>query len=236
MGWELLRGQLGNLAAMGAPRDPPVPTFIENGTLSASSTTFTKTGAAFGSADANRRVIVAFGGAVVDAGRTLVSATIGGVAATVHIQKNQNDTSWSGEISAVVPTGTTGDIVLTMADSVFSPNYYSLWTADNSLFNSTTPNTGSGGVTGDVSVTTGSVTSLADGFIIAVTGFGNGGSKVTNTVTDTASDTFTIDVVTPSANGQLMAASASAIAGGSITVTSGWTGSFDAAICATAWR
>lgn len=68
----------------------------------------------FGPAHAARRIIVPFAGRSVDNPRSLQSASIGGVSATVHIfRANDNANSQNGHagiISALVPTGTTGTV------------------------------------------------------------------------------------------------------------------------------
>lgn len=70
------------------------------------------------------------------AARALLNATIGGVAATIHAQNNSlYGTFFSGTaiISAVVPTGTTADVVGTFATG--SGASYSMWVASYSVTN-----------------------------------------------------------------------------------------------------
>lgn len=77
------------------------------------------TSVSFGTADTNRRVfqIVHWYGTAAGA-RTISSATIGGVSATVHTQTFNRDTGTSDTygvavISAAVPTGTSGTVSIT---------------------------------------------------------------------------------------------------------------------------
>jgi hypothetical protein len=76
-----------------------------------SETTYNFTSQNFGSARKYRRIIVAVSG-YRDAGGTVSSATIGGVSATVHVNKSQAYSSIA-IISAVVPTGTSGTVSIT---------------------------------------------------------------------------------------------------------------------------
>ena len=75
-----------------------------------SSTTFTSQ--AIGTAAANRKVVVGFT-AHNNASGILTAVTVGGVSATALVQFNAADTADAELWIASVPTGTTGDIVLT---------------------------------------------------------------------------------------------------------------------------
>ncbi len=83
-------------------------------------TTVTFSNQAIGAADANRRVYVGAGGLIL-AGRTLVSATIGGISASLHVS-NSNDSEgneyFAAIFSAAVPTGTTANVVLTFSGTL----------------------------------------------------------------------------------------------------------------------
>jgi|SRR3989304_700982 len=75
-------------------------------------TVYTFTNHAIGDADPTRRVVVAVSlGFNAAGGQTLASATIGGIAATIHVQLGSQDCV--AIISALVPTGTTATIVIT---------------------------------------------------------------------------------------------------------------------------
>jgi hypothetical protein len=72
---------------------------------------------AIGAADPTRRVVVTvtnFSGTI-----GLSSATIGGIAATIHISQGDGFIESSAIISALVPTGTTADIVLTFSGTPY---------------------------------------------------------------------------------------------------------------------
>lgn len=85
--------------------------FVSN---SGSATTYTFTAAALGVADAAREIVLGIGwvnGAGVN--RTLVSTTIGGVSASIIDQGSSSSGSGCAIVQANVPSGTTGDIVVT---------------------------------------------------------------------------------------------------------------------------
>lgn len=77
---------------------------------------YTATGILFGPAAANRRMIVCF--ACRD--EEILSATIGGVPATIHgsqLAKNTTPRMNTAIFSAIVPTGASGDIVVTFGSA-----------------------------------------------------------------------------------------------------------------------
>ena len=90
----------------GAPELEYLQVTPDNGT--AASYTFPSQN--LGEADASR-IIVVFIRGYRDAGGTISSVTIGGVAATIHLNNSIGDGS-TATVSAVVPTGTSGDIVV----------------------------------------------------------------------------------------------------------------------------
>jgi hypothetical protein len=78
-------------------------------------TTYTFSGLALGAADATRFIVVGISANATN-GRTISSASIGGVAATVDLLYQNSGNSRNGHagfISAAVPTGVTGDVVVT---------------------------------------------------------------------------------------------------------------------------
>jgi hypothetical protein len=80
-------------------------------------------GASIGVADATRRVVVVFHWGVTNAARTVTSATIAGVAATIHAQVTNGPTAAQQNtgvaiFSALVPSGTTGTIAITLNGTV----------------------------------------------------------------------------------------------------------------------
>lgn len=71
-----------------------------------------------GTASSDRIVIVAVNGVNVSSGTSLSSATIAGVSATILVQRTNNAAgvdNITAVIAAAVPTGTTGDVVLTFS-------------------------------------------------------------------------------------------------------------------------
>lgn len=77
-------------------------------------TVYSFTGLAIGAAEANRRVVVIVG----NRGDAIDSATIGGVAATIHgVRASTSALNECAIISAVVPTGTVADVVITLVSS-----------------------------------------------------------------------------------------------------------------------
>lgn len=84
-------------------------------------TTYTFSAVDIGAADTNRMVVVAIAtSSNASSTRTVSSATIGGVSATVNVQVSAAAASFRSAhiISAVVPTGTTGDVVITMSGTM----------------------------------------------------------------------------------------------------------------------
>jgi hypothetical protein len=100
-------GRFGGAAA-------PSNTFESTTSLSTNLTTYSFATQGIGAADATRRVVVgvAWGHTLT---RTLSSATIGGVGATIHVQTNAVNIDGTALISAAVPTGTTATIDITFS-------------------------------------------------------------------------------------------------------------------------
>lgn len=101
-------------------------------TQDAAHTTYTFTAAAIGSAAADRCVVVGVGG-VNGSSRTISSVTIGGVSATsIAFVEGSGGGAFvpSGLFAAVVPTGTTGDVVVTYSGAA-SRASIGVWAAYN---------------------------------------------------------------------------------------------------------
>lgn len=80
----------------------------------ASSTTYTFSSAGLGAADAAREIVLCVGwvnGAGV--ARSISTVTVGGISASIVAQHTTASGAGSGIVQAAVPTGTTGDIVVT---------------------------------------------------------------------------------------------------------------------------
>ena len=91
-------------------------TFKQADKLDTDLTEYTFANVSFGSAASDRFIIVQVAARGVGTTRTLNSATIGGVSATISVQLSNTsggNTTVSAIIIAAVPNGTTGDVVLT---------------------------------------------------------------------------------------------------------------------------
>lgn len=95
-------------------------TYIDETTDLSNASEYTFSGASIGTAASDRRVHVLVMG---EGGNpaTLTSATVGGIAATINVQRSSGDLT-TAIITAAVPTGTTADIVLTFFASKNSAN------------------------------------------------------------------------------------------------------------------
>jgi len=103
------------LQAMAASASYPSISYIGNNSTATNSTSHTFSGQSIGATGNNRYIAVCISGYQSSVG-ALSSATIGGVSATIAVQANGTNTV-SAIIIAAVSTGTTGDIVLTWANS-----------------------------------------------------------------------------------------------------------------------
>lgn len=89
--------------------------FLQATPNSADLTTYTFSSENFGTADADRYIIVGIVARKAGATTTISSVTIGGVSATITAQQSNSDsnTNVAGIAIAKVPTGTSGDVVVT---------------------------------------------------------------------------------------------------------------------------
>lgn len=115
------------LSGFGASSDAPVTpaslSYIGLSSDNTASSTPSYSGVSIGAADSTRRVFAVVHWGVTNAARTLSSATIGGVAATIHAQTTTGPTSAQNDtgvaiFSALVPTGTTATVAMTFSGSV----------------------------------------------------------------------------------------------------------------------
>lgn len=86
----------------------------------ANTATYTFASMDFGAADSDRCLIVTFTGRKGGAATTISGVTIGGVTATEIVQYSNSDSNSdiSGLYSAIVPTGTSGDVVVSLNDTL----------------------------------------------------------------------------------------------------------------------
>lgn len=96
---------------------PPQVSYVTQVASSAAQTTYTFSGVSLGAAASDRLVIVGVV-ATATAVRLLSSATIAGIPATINVQSPTDAASVAAIVSAVVPTGTTGNIVVTFNGSM----------------------------------------------------------------------------------------------------------------------
>lgn len=101
--------------------------FTDSEIQTANQTIFTFSSMAYGAADDSRIVVVTVSACFNNVYGTISSATIGGVSATIICQGDQQDggtssidTSMTGIVAAAVPTGTSGDVVITLSRSINS--------------------------------------------------------------------------------------------------------------------
>lgn len=88
--------------------------YTETGADNSNLTTYTFSALSLGVADTDRFIVVCVVASGNSAGQDISSATIGGVSADIHrTHYTANDDIVVGIVSAKVPTGTTGDVVIT---------------------------------------------------------------------------------------------------------------------------
>lgn len=136
----------------------------------------------FGAAQADRRIVAVIHWSEGGTHRSLSSATIGGVSATIHVQRGHSGGSTGlgcAIISAIVPTGTTGAVSCSYSGSGVADVSCGIYRLTG-LVSGTPTDTDSAesqGTTSDISVT---ITVAAEGIVIA--GF-TGSTLATSTVT-----------------------------------------------------
>lgn len=91
--------------------------YVGGATDNTSRTTYTFTNVALGAADANRRIIVgisAGNGSATDVNLDIASVTVAGITATANT-RTRSSGSTTGTYTALVPSGTTGTVVVTFS-------------------------------------------------------------------------------------------------------------------------
>ena len=116
-------------------------------------TTYTFSAQAIGAASVNRRVVV-FAGWAAGGALTISTATIGGVTATVDGAVALGTNRALSAISAVVPTGTTADVVITLSAGAVRLGI-GVWTLDGQPSTPTGQTDSSSLISDTLSVTTG---------------------------------------------------------------------------------
>ena len=111
----------------GAGKTAIAYSFMEGEGIQGNNTIFTFSDKDFGDADDSRVIVVAGGCAFSNVSGTVSSATIGGISATIIVQKvdsfgDVNDKQLAFIVAAAVPSGTSGDVVVTLSRSLNSSN------------------------------------------------------------------------------------------------------------------
>lgn len=185
-------------------------TKVYNGNTSSSSTTSPVSVASvpIGTASATRLVVCAVYWSTAGVARTLNSATIGGVAATIHVQKRDTSTITNvAIISATVTTGTTATVALTFSGNIAIGVEIESYSLDNLI--STTPTATASNATSSATSVSTTINVPAAGIMIAGQ-FAGANTAQTFTSTGAAMDSDTQMVAASaresSASGQNMAA------------------------------
>lgn len=168
--------KVNQLIGFGAGGFPPVVLLNTANAASSTSdlTTYTFSSQAIGTASSTRRVIVACAGDATTAGRSLSSATIGGISASINVQVTGGSSNVSAIISATVPTETTASVVLTFSGAMnrAACKVYAVDGLINTNPIDTATNTTAAGLTT-------SIDWRAGGFSIGVAGQNDGTSECT---------------------------------------------------------
>ena len=125
-------------------------------------TTYTFSTKSFGAADANRQIIVSIAGFHSADARSISTVTIGGVSATINVQETHtiSGSRQSGIAIANVPTGTTGNVVVTWDNTMTSCAivvYRTVGASTTAHDTATDPGAASGVVTGTLDIPSGGI-------------------------------------------------------------------------------
>lgn len=106
--------------------------YVTSNTSTSDLTTYTYASQSLGTAAADRHIVIVTGARKAGAGFTLSSVTVGGVSATIveQVTHNVTNSNTTGIAIAAVPTGTTGDVVVTWSTGVLR-NWISVYRLDN---------------------------------------------------------------------------------------------------------
>lgn len=167
-------------AGAAATKGPSELSFIGETPDTSDLTTYTFTNHAIGAEHPTRRVVVAVSlGFLAAGGQTLASATIGGIAATIHVQVG--DGNCVALISALVPTGTTATIVIT-ASAAARRAAVAVYRAINETV--TTPHATMTDNTLTGAVLSGTIDIPASGWVVAISQFNGNASTAWAGVTE----------------------------------------------------
>lgn len=202
-------------------------------------TTYTFTDVDFGASSPTREIFLAVNWAAGSSKRTLTAAsTIGGVPVTIHAQAGvadgaTNQSVSAGTISALVPSGASGDVVIVLSGGakLCAFGAYRVIKRTNIIDTATDTYSGPNPITSVVSIDSGAVGAI----IAATTISATGGSLVWNTVTQDYSGTETgsgLDEVTRYAGGSVtdLAADTGRVVSSQVTTSTSPNGSALAAV------
>lgn len=144
----------------------PSLTFLQFTEDTVDSTTFTFAGQNLGAADVTRRIVVTVTWGDAATAATLSSATIAGVAATIHIQLAGSIAGRSAIISALVPAGTSGSIVINLSGGTPDRCAIGAYRAINETV--ATPNATAQDLTATAGLFTTTINIPADGWVVGV--------------------------------------------------------------------
>lgn len=214
-----------------ATAGPPTLTYVTtvDGVLSTPNTTAVN--ASVGAAFASRRVIVGVSARGVGA-RTISSATIGGVAATLHgSPQTQGTAEFVQYISAIVPTGTTATIDVVWSGSrTVGPDAFHIFTVDDDDLTSSTP-TLAGASTAGATTLGNDINVSEGGFVILVATWNSGTTK-----TPIGSGETAITDVVYTQRYFMFYSGSNLSANAAWTGAVNWTGSFAGAMQMATWR
>lgn len=150
------------MAATGAP----ALTFLQHTENVTPATTFTFAGQNLGAADVTRRIVVAVTWGDAATAATLSSATIAGVAATLHTPVLGSIAGRCSMISALVPTGTSGSIVINLSGGTPDRCSIGVYRAINETV--ATPHAEASDTSASSGVFTTTINIPANGWVVAV--------------------------------------------------------------------
>lgn len=145
----------------------------------------------FGTEAADRYIIVGY--STRNDTRTINSVTIGGVSATILVQQGDGNTT-TGMAIAAVPTGTSGDVVVTLSGGA-DAHYLGVWSATGLASATPVATATSSGNGSDAGAQSFTMNTDANGFVIVVDGSAAGGNGPASAATVSANLTLRYDGV-----------------------------------------
>lgn len=99
---------------------PASRTFLQGASSATDASSYTFSSQSLGAADADRRIFVCVGSRKTGGATSISSVTVGGISASIEVEEQNTGTNTciAAVVVASVPTGTTGDVVVTFADTM----------------------------------------------------------------------------------------------------------------------